>query len=154
ERRAPAKAALPYLRLARRGLRVFVDQRPDNAQAWRMLSQAEEALLDYRNARAALEKALSLEGTRSPKSHKKLVLLREYEAKWGEMGLAPEQLAKLERYLAQRLTRSPCDHTMAQTEIWLGRSGITNPTSVKEAFERTGAYCDCEVLFNVARGGF
>src|SRR5262245_4298424 len=81
ERRAPATAALPYLRLARRGLRVLVKQQPGDAQAWRLLSQAEEALLDYRNARNALEKALSLEGTRSPKSLKKLALLREYEAK-------------------------------------------------------------------------
>jgi tetratricopeptide (TPR) repeat protein len=154
ERRAPAKAALPYLRLARRELRVLADQQPGDARAWRLLSQAEEALLDYRNARAALEKALSLEATRSPKSLKKLALLREYEATWGEMGLHPEQLAELGRYLTHRLATSHCNHTMVQTDIWLGQLGIANPTSVKEAFERTGAYCDCEVLFNVARGCF
>jgi tetratricopeptide (TPR) repeat protein len=151
ERRAPAKAALPYLRFARRGLRVLVEELPDDARAWRLLSEAEEALLDYRSACAALEKALSLEAKRSTKSLKRLYLLREYEAKWEALGLTPEQLAELGRYLEQRLAASSCDHTMAHTDIWLGQLGIADPGSLKEALEHRGAYCDCEVLFNVAR---
>jgi tetratricopeptide (TPR) repeat protein len=152
ERRAPAKTALPALRFVRRALRVLVDQQPANAQAWGLLSQAEEALLDYRSACSALEKALSLEAKRSPKSLKRLHLLREYEAEWGALGLTPEQLAELGLYLDQRLAASPCDHTMAHTDIWLGQLGIADPTSVKEELEQRGAFCDCEVLFNVARG--
>jgi|SRR5215470_10804112 len=149
ERRAPAKAALPYLRLARRGLRALVEQRPGDARAWRLLSEAEEALLDYRNARAALEKALSLETERGNKSLKRLYLLREYEAKWEALGLTPEQLAELGRYLEQRLAVSSCDRTMTHTDIWLGQSGIADPRSLKEALAHRGAYCDCQVLFNV-----
>jgi len=152
ERRAPAKEALPALRFVRRALRAFVDQEPGNAQAWGLLSQAEEALLDYQNARSALEKAINLEAKRSTKSLKRLYWLREYEAKWEALGLTPEQLAELGLYLEQSLAVSPCDHTMAHTDIWLGQLGIADPTTVKAALERRGAYCDCEVLFNVARG--
>jgi hypothetical protein len=56
QRRAPTEAAVTYLRHARQGLRLIVETAPGNVEAWRLLSQAEGALLDYRLARIALEK--------------------------------------------------------------------------------------------------
>ena len=60
-RRAPANAAIPYLRQARNGLRLIVEAQPGNAEAWQLLSQAEETLLGYRNTRIPLERVIALE---------------------------------------------------------------------------------------------
>src|SRR5215470_5349178 len=88
-RRRPADAAVCYWQEARDRLRMIVDQQPGNARAWRLLSQAEEALIDYRNARIAHEKALVLEGGADKRGLKKLALLREHEAWWRGLGLTP-----------------------------------------------------------------
>ena len=71
-RRAPANAAIPYLRQARNGLRLIVEAQPGNAEAWQLLSQAEETLLGYRNARIALERVIALESRPNRRDLKKL----------------------------------------------------------------------------------
>jgi hypothetical protein len=84
---------------ARAGLRQFVGLNPDVAEAWRLLGQAEEALLSYTAARQSLEKAMSFTAVRDKRDLKRMALLREYEAKWKELNLGPDQLAELGRYL-------------------------------------------------------
>ena len=148
-RRAPAARALPYLREARRELRKYVTARPQDAEAWRLLSAAEESVLDYRNARLALERAMSLSATSDRKALKKLALLREYESKWSNLGLTAEQLASLGRHLSLCLANASCDHTRSKTESWLIAECIPNPDQVLSAMACQGGYCDCEVLYNV-----
>jgi tetratricopeptide (TPR) repeat protein len=148
-RRAPADAAVPYLRQARNGLRMIADQQPENAQAWRLLSQAEEALLDYGDARSAFEKALALNQRADRRDLKKLAALRECEAWWGGLGLTPLQLAELGRCLEMMLAASPCDHTPRYTRMWLERSGLPNFDHIVRALGNRGGHCDCEVLNNV-----
>jgi tetratricopeptide (TPR) repeat protein len=150
-RRAPADAAVPYLQQARNGLRMIADQQAGNARAWRLLSEAAEALLDYRHARSALEKVLALEGATDRRDLKKLDSLREYEAWWGGLGLSPLQLAELGRYLEKALSSSPCDHTLYHTRIWLERAALANPDQLIQTLKGRGAHCDCEVLNNVVR---
>ena len=150
-RRAPANAANPYLLQARNGFRLIVEQQAGNAEAWRLLSQAEETLLGYRNARIALERVIALEPRPNRRDLKKLALLREHEAWWDGLGLTPEQLSELERYLEQTLSASPCDHTMRHTKMWLDHCGLLNPDRIRESLEHRGGYCDCEILHNVAR---
>jgi tetratricopeptide (TPR) repeat protein len=150
-RRTPADAAVPYLRQARNGLRMIADQQPENAQAWRQLSQAAEALLDYGEARAALEKALALSGVADRRDLKKLASLRELEAWWDGLGLTPPQLAELGRCLEKMVFASPCDHTPRHTRMWLEHSGLRNPDQIIRALRDRGGYCDCEVLNNVVR---
>jgi tetratricopeptide (TPR) repeat protein len=151
-RRAPADAAVPYLQHARNGLRMIADQQAGNVQAWRLLSQAEEALLDYPNARSALEKVLALEGGTDRRDLKKLAALREDEAWWNALGLTPLQLADLGCYLEKMFSASPCDHTLRYTLMWLEHSSVPNPNQVVRALEeRDGRHCDCEVLNNVVR---
>src|SRR5262245_65992558 len=75
-RRAPANAAIPYLRQARNGLRLIVEAQPDNAEAWQLLSQAEETLLGYRNARIALERVIALESRPDRRDVKTLARMR------------------------------------------------------------------------------
>jgi tetratricopeptide (TPR) repeat protein len=150
-RRAPANAAAAYIRQARNGFHLIVEEQPGNAEAWRLLSQAEETLLSYQNARIALERVIALEPRPNRRDLKKLALLREYEAWWEGLGLTPEQLSELECYLEKALPASPCDHTMRHTKVWLHARGLLNADRIREALERRGGYCDCEVLHNVAR---
>src|SRR6185312_916452 len=53
-RRAPAASAVPILAAARAGLREFVENSGLSAEAWRLLSQVEECLLNYSEARICL----------------------------------------------------------------------------------------------------
>jgi len=152
ERRAPAKRAVPFLLDARSGLREYVRDHGEDATAWRLLSQAEECLLSYGMARGALERAMSLAGKPDKKDMKRLALLKEYESKWAELSLTPEELAALGQHLENRLAESPCDHTLHQTESWLEAKGAGDAKRVLEAIRNKGGYCDCEVLANVVRG--
>jgi tetratricopeptide (TPR) repeat protein len=150
-RRSPANAAVPYLQQAREGLRQLVEEQPGNAQAWRLLAQAEEVLLDYRNARLALEKVLALESDADSRDRKKLALLREHEAWWEGLGLTPAQLAELGCYLEMKLSNLRCDRTLRHTRAWLERSGPPNPDQIIQALEDRSGYSDWQVLHNVVR---
>ncbi len=149
ERRGSAVAAIPYLHQARDGLRQRVEAEPGNAEAWRLLSQAEELLVDYGNARLALEKALALEPRRDRRDFKKLALLREREEWWRGLGLTPTQLTELGGYLDRTLTSSPCNHILCHTRAWLAQSGLAGADQIMQAIKDRGGHCDCEVLANV-----
>jgi tetratricopeptide (TPR) repeat protein len=149
ERRAPAVAAVPYLGQAREGLRQVIEAEPGNVEAWRLLSQAEELLLDYGNARLALEKALALDPRRDRGDLKRLSLLREREEWWRGLGLTPTQLAKLGDYLEGTLTSAPCNHMLCHTRAWLAQSGLVSAEQIMQAIKDRGGHCDCEVLSNV-----
>jgi tetratricopeptide (TPR) repeat protein len=149
QRRAPAKQALPALLEARAGLRQLVQLQPEVAEAWRLLSQAEEALLSYTAARESLEQAMKLTAVREKRDLKKLALLKEYEPQWQELSLTPDQLAELGSYLRGQLVSSPCAHDLAWTRRWLEQAGITGATKVLKAFRNQGGFCDCEILANV-----
>ena len=149
ERRAPAVAAVSYLGPARDGLRQVVEAEPGNVKAWRLLSQAEELLLDYSNARLALEKALELDTRRDRGDLKKLALLREREEWWKGLGLTPTQLAELGGYLDRTLTSTPCNHMLCHTRAWLAQVGLAGTDQIMQAIRDRGGHCDCEVLSNV-----
>jgi hypothetical protein len=148
-RRAPRPEALPLLQRARHGLRLAVEDEPGNIEAWRLLSQAEEMLLEYGRARVALEKVLVLAPRRDRRDLKRLALLQESETWWGGLGLTPLQLAGLGDHLAKGLYSTPCDDTPRITRAWLQSSGIANPDPIIEALGERGGFCDCEVLFNI-----
>jgi hypothetical protein len=149
ERRAPAVAAVPYLSQARDGLRQVVEAEPGNVEAWRLLSQAEELLLDYSNAGLALEKALALDSCRDRGDLQKLALLRECQEWWRGLGLTPTQLAELGDYLDGTLTSAPCNHMLSHTRAWLAQSGLVGADQIVQAIKDRGGHCDCEVLSNV-----
>jgi tetratricopeptide (TPR) repeat protein len=93
--RPPAPVAVSFLLQASQGLRTIVQKRPSDGEAWRLQSEAEEALLDYRNARITLEKVLALQPSDDKRDLKRLALLREYEAWWSGLRLTPDQQAQL-----------------------------------------------------------
>lgn len=151
KRRWPAPAAVFFLQQASQGLRTIVQERPAEREAWRLLSEAEEALLDYQNARIALEKVLALQPGTDRRDLKKLALLREYEAWWGGLRLTPVQLAQLGRHLEITLWRVACDRTLRHTLTWLERQALPDPNQIVRALEDRSGYCDCMVLRNVVR---
>ena len=147
ERRAPDAAAVPYLCQARDGLRRVVEVEPGNVDAWRLLSQVEELLLDYGNARLALERVLALDSRRDRRDLKKLALLREREEWWRGLGLTPTQLANLGDHLDRTLARAPCNHTLCHTRAWLASRASAD--QILQAIKDRGGCCDCEVLSNI-----
>jgi tetratricopeptide (TPR) repeat protein len=147
ERRMPAQAALPRIRGALKGLRVLVQREP-TAEVWRTLALAEEALLHYPAAVEALQEALALSPHHDRKDLKRLAQLREYAAKWHALGLAPQALEALGRYLGHKLAEEPCDHTHRHTNAWLQSNGLKSPAKAIKGLEGVGGYCDCEVLSN------
>ncbi|WP_235950812.1 hypothetical protein [Heyndrickxia shackletonii] len=75
QRRAPSKKAVPFLLSARKGLKEFVIENSNNALAWRLLSQAEECLLNYKEAIICQEKTMEL-GHRERKDLKKTGIVK------------------------------------------------------------------------------
>lgn len=148
ERRLPNAAALPKLREALRGLRAIVKTQP-TAAAWRSLALAEEVLLHYPAARAALQQAIALSQTPDRKDLKKLALLTEYAAQWESLGLTPKTLAELGEHLDSALKQDPCDHSLRHTQAWLDSQGTQSTEKVLKSLRSLGGCCDCEVLFNV-----
>ncbi|HZZ78207.1 MAG TPA: DUF2695 domain-containing protein [Gemmataceae bacterium] len=148
-RRKPAAEALPFLIEARTGLQELVRINDKDPQAWRLLAQAEECLLNYAAARRCLETAMSLSARKDKKDLKRLALLRENEKQWAELELNPDQLGDLGEHLQAALGEAGCDHTFRFTEEWLRRNNGNDINRLLETLRGRGGYCDCEVLANV-----
>ena len=152
QRRNPASPAVPFLIEARSGLKKYVAAHSQDVNAWRMLSQAEECLLNYASACRSLEQALNLSERNDKKDLKRLVQLKQYEKKWAELGLSPPQLEELGKYLRKALQQEQCDHSLRFTRQWLQSADIHSKENVIVALRNQGGYCDCEVLSNVVIG--
>lgn len=150
ERRAPSPKAVPALLTAKSEITQFLSQNTESAEAYRLLSLAQECLLNYPSARNNFEKALSLSNQRNPKDLKHLALLREYEKKWQELPLTPEELENLGSYLTGLLATHGCDHTSKHTKEWLTRFSPGKQEQKLKVLRHWGGYCDCEVLSNGA----
>ncbi|WP_440604620.1 DUF2695 domain-containing protein [Bacillus sp. GB_SG_008] len=149
QRRAPSKKAVPFLLSARQGLKEFVIENSNNALAWRLLSQAEECLLNYNEAVICQEKTLEL-GGRDRKDLKRLALLKEYSGKWEEINLSPVQLETLGTFLDEMINSKGCDHSHKYTKSWLENNVPKSKISkIIKAMRNQGGFCDCEVLLNV-----
>jgi hypothetical protein len=151
-RREPASEAIPFLLEARSGLKQYVREHEKESDAWRMLSQAEESLLNYAAALRCLERAMSNSGRKDKKDLKKLAQLKEYEGLWASLNLSPPQLAELGNHLSAKLEEQSCDHTLRFTKEWLEVTNVANVKSVIQGLRSQGGFCDCEVLNNVALG--
>jgi tetratricopeptide (TPR) repeat protein len=149
QRRAPAKKAIPYLLSARKGLNEYVKQNADNVLAWRLLSQAEEYLLNYNAALYSLQKVIEL-GVNDRKDLKRLAMLKEYGGQWQELNMSPNQLESLGTYLEGKIDAYGCDHTLTHTKEWLDENiPKSKKSKVTRAMQNQGGFCDCEVLMNV-----
>jgi hypothetical protein len=152
-RRAPAKASVPYLHSARDGLQNYVQKNPDSAEAWELLSRAEECLLNIGNAITCLEEAMALSGRRDRRSLKRLALLREAKAEWSAIPLTPDQLRELGDFLVERgAGEEQFGRTLDKTRDWLESSGLANTEAIIEALADRGGFTDFQVLYNVVRG--
>lgn len=145
DRRMPSKKSMPYFIEARKALRQYVKDYPDDAEGWNIYSLAEECLLNYDMAVKALEKTIKMKGKAEKKDLKRLVLIREYQAEWSEVQLSPKEPKDLGNYLDKKLA-DPCDHSMRFTKAWFHMKGRKNSAKTIKAFYNRGGSCDCEVL--------
>ena len=148
-RRAPNTKALPLLRQARRGLNAFVSRETNDAEAWRLLSLAHEALLSYGPAIASLKHAIAASPSTIRKDLTRLKLLEENEQEWESLGLDPQELRALGDYLDEQMRADPCDHGPRHARAWLSRHRPGNADRVLREFQARGGYCDCEIAMNI-----
>lgn len=149
DRRMPDKKSVPYL--LRRGLKEYIKENTEDAIALRMLSQAEECLLNYNAAIDYLTKAIELSG-KDKKDMARLVLLKDYQTQWNDLGLSPDQLKKLGDFLSEKLEECTCDHSLIFTKILLNENVMKSKSAkLIKAIQNAGGFCDCEVLANVVR---
>jgi hypothetical protein len=154
-RRMPASAAIPFLAKARTQLREFVVREKENARGWRMLSLAEETMLAYPRAIAALEQALALDDNRDKKDLKRLAALRAASAQWTDLALTPEQLADLGMALVARQTSGVTSVDVLEgTRTWLREQKFSAADIAKilKAMAVKGGTDDTGVLDNIVRG--
>ncbi len=149
ERRAPAAESAPLLTRARDGLKQVTDDSPTNAHAWRLLSLAHEALLEYGAAIAALQEATTLSGQIDKRDLKRLARLREAATQWSKLPLSPGQLAALGEHLRTKLAGGIGRRNLRWTEGWLAAERIPHPERVIAALRDRGGFTDFQVLRNV-----
>ena len=149
QRRAPAKKAIPFLNKALVGLRSYVANHRDDVVGWRLLSLAEECLLNYTAARLALEKVIAMSPGKERRDLIRLPKLREGEERARDLKLGPALLEELRSYLNRQLSQLPCDHSLRHTRNWLIEQRADDLDGILEAFAGYGGYCDCEVALNV-----
>ena len=149
QRRAPAPDAIPHLNGARTKLIEYAKAHPESADAWLLLSQAHEALLDYKSALSCLKRALLL-GKQGKSELKRLARLEEATEFWRRLPLTPEESRALEAYLASRVDVTSADFRCTRT--WLVQQGVRNPDAVVDQFRDLGALSDVEILENILRG--
>jgi hypothetical protein len=151
-RRKPAPAATPFLEQARTGLKALTTQDGRNAVAWRLLSQAEECLLNYSAAVKCLETAIELTGYTGNKERKRLALLKESLSERARFPLSPDELASLGQFLKDwGATNEVNGRTLERTTRWLEDNDFDVP-DVIDALARRGAFTDFQVLYNLVRG--
>ena len=148
DRRAPDKKSIPFLLQARKGLKEYIASNSNDSSAYRLLSQAEECLLNYREAIIFLKKAIDLSSA-DKKDLKRIALLKEYENKWDNIILTNEQLDLLNEYLDKNLQQKNCVHNLNLTKQWLKDNFKGDKNKVIKALQNYGGFCDCEVLYNV-----
>ncbi len=151
-RRLPAAASVPLLIEARDRLREHVKREPMAERAWRTLSRAEEALLAYSQAIAALERAVILSGTRDKRDRKRLAVLLTAATEWDALGLTPEELEELGAALADDSATGATD-PLARTRAWLHAHRPTGDAQrILMALSAKGGVDDRSVLSRVVRG--
>ncbi|MCE9552166.1 MAG: DUF2695 domain-containing protein [Planctomycetes bacterium] len=153
QRRAPAQKARPYLISARDRLQQFVTDNPRDVEGWRLLSQAQECLLAYRDAISSLEKSLLVAGTGDRRDLRRLALLRQAADEWSQFPLTLRQIENLGQFLLSNgAHEEPQGRSMRWTKQWLIDNHHQDPTEVINAFSKRGAYTDFQVFHNVVHG--
>jgi len=63
------------------------------------------------------------------------------------LGLSEGQLSSLIYFLDENLEK--CDHTFKIASVWASKNNV-DIDDLSERFTKLSAYCDCEIIFNIA----
>jgi hypothetical protein len=152
-RRAPAEAALPFLNKALAGLREYVSNNSGDVEGWRLLSQAEECMLNFGNALACLEKAMALSPARQKSDFKRLALLKDSIDYWKTIILSAVQLRQLGNFLLKKGVEDPAvGNSLRFCNEWLMENRVEDSEKIIKGFGEKGAYTDFQVLRNIIMG--
>jgi hypothetical protein len=148
QRRAPNAAALPLLTRVRDSVQQILLSDRENAEAWEILSRAQECLLNYAGAWNALEHSIRARGGNpGAKTLKRKALLEENRREWAELPIGPQELEELGNYLDKK-TQAGHGGTLRCTREWLELRRLDVDRALS-AFAERGGYTDLEILWNV-----
>lgn len=155
-RRAPKAKSLPLFERLISSATSFTNSNPENPIGWEILSRAHECLLDYSSAIHCLKKAASLrEGKPTNKTLKRLARLEEYRKEWKGLGLTPQQLKALGRYL-KRVEAADGVHlpgnNLSATISWLNQQLPDKRATILAKIRKAGYHSDFSVLYNLVNG--
>ncbi len=151
ERGAPSKESIPILSHVRAELRAYLMSNPTDADAWRYLAQAEECLLNYREAIDCLHRVVELSKGDRRSTLKTLARLRQYVLRSVAGSLSDEQVTDLGSYLTSCGLETPKGTTtLERTTEWLLRTGI-DVSKILSDFRRLGVETDYEVLNRIVK---
>ena len=147
-RRGPNKESIPFLLHTITRLQEYIHRIPEDGEAWRLLSLAEEALLNFGAAAAWLRRVGQLSGL-DRKDKKRLARLEEYKKDWIKLGLTPNELSSLGEHLAGHLRVEASRRDLRFTEEWLRANVPVRCQEVLDALQSRGAFSDFLVFHNV-----
>lgn len=148
-RRAPSSESKAGFSKLRSHLKDLIKAYPGSERALRILANAEEALLNYRDAANALREAIRLSKRREHRDLKKLAFLEKSAAEWEALILSPEDLKTLGEFVFQMLGNGPCD--LRWTETWVEERFPDRADQILAAIKAHGGHTDVQVLHNVVR---
>jgi hypothetical protein len=148
-RRAPSQESVPLFLAVVSSLQKLLDVTAESAEAWRLLSQAEECLLNYGAAAATLRKAIQLSES-TQKDKKRLERLKEYGHSWSNLGLTPGELKALGDFLLAHKKSWESSRDLQFTTEWLERVAPMRAQEVIRYLQEQGACSDFQVYHNVA----
>ncbi|MEO8700945.1 MAG: hypothetical protein ABI867_12930 [Kofleriaceae bacterium] len=144
-RRAPQPEAMPILEHTRTALRGYVEANPADARGWRLLSLAEETLLAYPRALAAIRRAIELAGRTDKRDRKRVGALVTATNEWTALQLQGIELAELATFLDEQSSAG-----FESTRRWL-EDHDKDDERVLAVFVARGARCDADVA-DIAKG--
>ena len=152
-RRLPSSDTSRQLMRASLDLECFLKKNPDSVEAYRLISLANEVLLNYDKAIFALKKSMSLSKLSDKKDLKKIAGYEEQLRFWEILTLSPAELRDLGIFLEERLkSEEYLDHSFKWTQEWLSNHNHINSKNVIAGLEKLGAYDDFQVFYNIVNG--
>jgi hypothetical protein len=148
-RKAPRPEAVSQLLQVITSLQRYLDVNPKCSEAWRLLSLAEEGLLNYGAAAATLRRAIQFSEA-TQKDKKRLERLKEYGLSWSNLSLTPAELNSLREFLLENRRSWEGNRDLQFTGQWLEAFAPMRRQEVIHLLEERGANSDFQVFHNVA----
>lgn len=144
QRRAPTATERRRLQRLRQALDANMEG--DDERTLRLYSRICECLLDYTEALRAHDQAAALSSKASKQDLKRRALLAASRGWWSDIGLSPELLDDLGRYIESRVDIGSVEPGFPLTRSWMTEKGIVAAERIITGLEKAGASDDYQVM--------